>query len=71
MVSCFTLCVSQNAPDPEHLGNEDAYGDEKLRRNSDSSPQVLRGQLPQIHRHHIGGEPWNQNENISLTKDTM
>lgn len=54
----LTFFVCEEAPKAENLSHEDADGDEDLRDHPEGPPQVLGGQLPQVHGDNIGRQAW-------------
>lgn len=49
-----TCAVAQYVSDAQHLGTEDANGNEELRYNANRSSQVLGREFAQIHGHYVG-----------------
>lgn len=54
LAAAFTGAVAQYVSDAQHLRAKDADRDEELRYDAQGPPQVLGGQFPQVHGHHVG-----------------
>lgn len=64
----LTFFVGKESPKTKDLGHEDANGDEELGHHPQGPPQVLRGQLPQVHGDNIGGETCRGREKNTIKK---